>query len=497
MLLTQTSKLSAQFEEGKTVAFGFHYHTKSIIRFMNSLFTKVLSRNNIVFLQHTVETVLREMIVNAVKANSKRVYFKLQNLDINNANDYTKGMEGFKSFIINEQDRVQDELKKGAYKVNFFLTKVPDGLKVFIRNNVPLHKDEITRINSRIEKAKKYDNFADIYTDISDSSEGEGLGIPLTVLFLRNSGIGEDSFKVSSSDSLTQSSLHIPYELQPREVRTQILEQILDDINELPTFPENITRLQEMCRNPEITIRQIADTVSSDPSISSSVLRLSNSAGFVTVKRIENVQEAIKIIGLKNLASILISSSAQKIMNERYSSFKKIWEHSSRVAYYARYIALISGRAKLLDRVFLGGMLHDLGKIVLLSTNSKIAELIGDIAKNREMRNSTVIEEVAIGIGHNTIGQLIARKWNMPEYLIESIRTHQSPLNSPEEYREIVSVIYLANKLCAIEEKRFDYFYFEDSILQLFNLETQELLTDFHEDMQNKYTEEQALLFNN
>lgn len=494
MLLSQTSQLSAQVEEGKTVAFAFQYHNRKIIQFLNSLFTKILSRNNIVYLQKTVETVLREMIVNAVKANSKRIYFKVQDLNINDLRDYTRGMEDFKDFIVDKQDLVEAELKKSAYKVELFVKKTNEGIKIFIRNNVPIHPDELHRIKTRIEKAKEYENFADVYNDLTDTIEGEGLGLLLTILFLRNSGIGENSFKVISDGKVTQSSLTIPYELRPIEIRSEIQGQIMEDVKELPTFPENIIELQRMCKDPEISIKQLAERVIMDPAVTASVLKLANSAGFMTMNRTEKMDDAIKIIGLKNLNAILISASARKIMDERYSSFKEIWNHSTRVAYYSRYIAMKTNYVKLAENVFLAGMLHDLGKIVLLSTNSRIADWIGDIAKNRELRTSTVIEEVAIGISHNTIGELIAQKWNMPDYLIEAIRNHHSPLDAKKEFEDIVAIVYLANELCSIEEKRFDFFYFEESVLEKFDLLKEDKFQAFHEELKEQYLQDQERL---
>ena len=53
-------------------------------------------------------------------------------------------------------------------------------------------------LKSRVDKAREYTDFSDIYMDIADDQEGEGLGIPLTILFLKNSGIGDTSFSIVS-----------------------------------------------------------------------------------------------------------------------------------------------------------------------------------------------------------------------------------------------------------------------------------------------------------
>jgi HD-like signal output (HDOD) protein len=342
--------------------------------------------------------------------------------------------------------------------------------------------------------AKKINNFSEAYGEIADDIEGEGLGIILTLLFLRNSGIGEDSLQIESSENSTESSLFIPFEPKPQSITSIIQTRILEEIKELPALPESIVELQEMCHVPDIEFSRIAQKISLDPSLSASVLKLSNSAGFITRNRIENILDAIKVIGLRNLKAILIASSARKIINQKYSTFKKIWEHCNRTAFYARAIAVKFGYSRISDCVFLSGLLHDLGKIVLLSANSSLAEWISEITKNRELRTSTVIEEVSIGISHSSIGELIAERWNLPGYLVDTIKYHHSPLfieNS--ENREIVFITYIANQICSIEEQRFSYFFIEDEILGMFNIRNENEFNELHDELKQKYSEAQLL----
>ena len=106
MIASKTSQLAAQFEIGETVCVSFHYHNKFNITFLNSLVTKVLSRSNMIHLRDTVVTVLKEIIVNAVKANSKTHFFKLNNLNIADRTDYDLGMRDFKTFIIQQKEGI-------------------------------------------------------------------------------------------------------------------------------------------------------------------------------------------------------------------------------------------------------------------------------------------------------------------------------------------------------------------------------------------------------
>jgi len=487
MSLNKTSVLSSQVLNGEPVKLTFHYNNRDINRFLNSLFTKILSHSDMLYLQGTVENVLREMIVNAVKANSKRIYFKKSNLDILDPEHYEQGMESFKSYMTDSIDELPEELKQNGYKVELVLKKDNSGFRIIVRNNSGILPFEQERIKMRIDKAREYNDFAEIYMDIADDQEGEGLGIPLTMLFLKNSGIGDKSFSIVSDGSVTQSAFTIPLKTQSCAVTRVIEVKIVNEVRDLPTFPEHIIELQSLCRKDNVTIGELAKRISLDPSLAASVLKLSNSAGFITSKKIESIVEAVKIIGLKNLNSILIASSAKKIMDERFSSFKDIWSHCNKAAFYSRLLAQKCGLNKISDMVFLSSLLHDLGKIILLSANKELTDQIERISSNRQMRTSTVLEEVSMGVSHSTIGKMIAEKWNFPNYIREAISFHHSPLQASEENRDVVFMTYLANSLCLIEEKKFDFFYLEDEVLKRFDLESEEKFNAMHENFKIQY----------
>lgn len=490
MIVSKTSQMASDFDKGETIALSLSYHNKSVIRFISSVITKILARNNMVFLQDAILTILKEIIVNAVKANSKRLYFNFQNLDMLDEEEYLQGMEGFKSFIVDNQDFVEDELKKSDYKVIIYLKKFEAGFSIHVQNNAPIHPEEMNRIKQRLQKARTYNDFSEVYCDVTDESEGEGLGLVLTILFLRNTGIGVNSLQISSNDRITDTSLVVPFQLKPVTVLNKIQQQILNEVRDLPTFPENILELERLCANPEIDYRVISDKISLDPSLSVSVLKLSNSASFITRRRIETILEAINLIGMKNLRAIIIASSARRILDERYSSFRQVWDHCNKTAFYGRQLALRLGCSKVAQNVYLASLLHDLGKIVLLSTSSALSEWMFTLVRNRGMRTSTVIEEVSIGISHSSIGEQIARKWNLPPYLVEAIQWHHAPLNCNNDYRDIVYLTYIANKMCSIEDKRYDFYFFEEEVLDLYNLNNEKTFNALHLELQNAYKDQ-------
>lgn len=464
-------KINDQIEKGEKVSLEFKFADPLKIMMINSIMAKELAKMDHIFLLNSVVTIIREVVVNAMKANAKRVFFYKNRIDIRDPQEYQKGMVRFKNEIIGEFEVIEEDLNSSDYFVR--TTFIPDDekLSVHVTNNSPVLPEELKRIEMRIEKAKKYSDFSDAYDEIEDDSEGAGLGIVLTILFLKNMGIDPDMFSLKSNGKVTQTSLVIPKKLRPQELVSNIRDEIINDVEGIPTFPKNIIELQRLCNDPESSIELIAEKIMLDPALATDVIKLSNSAGFVPGKRIETAAEAVKTIGLKNVDAILVASNARRILDERYSNYEEIWKHCNKTAFYARYIAGILKKQGMTENAFMAGLLHDLGKIVLLSTNVELVKKIAATVKNRRMITSTVMEEISIGISHSEIGELISRKWNFPDYLVESIRYHHAPLSSSPQYRGLVEAVYLANMMVGVQDRRYYYYYCDDGILERFGIE--------------------------
>jgi putative nucleotidyltransferase with HDIG domain len=297
---------------------------------------------------------------------------------------------------------------------------------------------------------------------------------------------------VPESDSFLV-SIAIPLNLKKREITSGIKESILEDVRSLPTFPENILELQAMCNNPEETLEAISEKISLDPSLTAEVLRLSNSAFFTPGKRVKKINDAVLLIGLNNLNSILIAAASRKILDRRYRRFEQVWDHCNRTAYYARYIAQEKGYGRIADSAFIAGLLHDIGKIVLLATDIKLVNRIAEIVRNRRIRTTAILEEVSIGISHSTIGALIAERWNFPDELVESIRYHHAPLDPGIHHRDLVMIVYLANQMCNMETKEFDLIFFETDVLGKFGIGSRADFDAFFKRLRNRYFREENL----
>ena len=79
------------------------------------------------------------------------------------------------------------------------------------------------------------------------------------------------------------------------------------------------------------------------------------------------------------------------------------------------------------------------------------------------------------------------KKWNFPEYINEAIEFHHSPLNSDARYRDVVFATYLANAMCLLEERKFDFLYMEDEVLKFFSISSEEIFNNLHSKLKSLY----------
>ena len=193
-LTLRSSKMNTEFE---------HY----LLVVIKEILDKVANGNYVDMLY----TIIKELAINAVKANQKRIFFEDNQLDIANTEDYEKGMTLYKSKF--SESMVTEYGKKcqirGIYiQINFRYNQ--DGLCVEVINNTPVIKVEEVRLREKMRKSMEYNDIAEFYMDNMDNTEGAGLGIALTMILLKNEGVDPNLFRIITRPTETIARLEIP-----------------------------------------------------------------------------------------------------------------------------------------------------------------------------------------------------------------------------------------------------------------------------------------------
>jgi len=419
---------------------------------------------------------LKELVVNANKANTKRVYFTEKNLDISNEDDYAKGMLTFKDETLsNIQYYFGKQKEAGLYIKIVFQTK-SRALYIAIHNNVEITRKEQIRIFDRIARARAFESISEAFAVVLDQTEGAGLGIVILILMLKRIGLSEDVFDITVENGETIARLDIPFSDIHSEQLDMLTEAIVKEINSLPRFPENLVYLQKLIADPESKINNIARQVSTDPTLTAELLKLVNSPIYRVAKKIDNIEEAVKLVGMKGLRNLVYSYGTWKILGKRYSQMKELWNHLNQVALLAFGIARFFIREiKILEDVFVGGILHDLGKILICSLHPDVLDKITNFCKKKGISQS-LLEDLSVGLNHAETGALIAAKWNFPDQLVAVIRYHHEPSSADKEYMDVVYVVYLANFISNIEKNSLTFDQIDPVVKKHFKFVSQ---TDF------------------
>jgi putative nucleotidyltransferase with HDIG domain len=287
---------------------------------------------------------------------------------------------------------------------------------------------------------------------------------------LKKMGLDEDCFDILGTEKETIARLIIPLDETRVENLSALSSTIVNNINSLPQFPENILMVQKLISDPKSEMTDIARQISMDPALTADLLKIVNSAQYMLSKKVDSIAEAVKMVGIRGIKNLLYSYGTQKLLGDDTLDKKILWEHSYKTAFYAfNLVRNFRKDRNLLDDAYVGGILHDMGKIIFSNVHPALLKKIQGFCVEKGLPAST-FEDLSAGMNHAEIGALIAEKWNFPEGLVNSIRFHHDPSSAPEGNRDLVHTVYLANMFCEFETGGVAFDQFDPVVLENFGI---------------------------
>jgi putative nucleotidyltransferase with HDIG domain len=413
---------------------------------------------------------IRELATNAKKANTKRVYFSERGLNLSNPDEYREGMEDFKEITMgNITHFLQMQKDQGLY-IKLMMQLRENNIHIEIRNNAAVIHTELIRIQDRLARSRQYESLDEALSQVLDDSEGAGLGLVILVLMLKKIGLDENCFDIRSDDKETIARIMLPLDQVHIENISLLSEAIVKNIASLPQFPDNLVKIKQIIADSNADIATVAGQIATDPALTADLLRVVNSAHYMLIKRVDSISEAVKMVGRRGILNLLYSYGSQQILGSDSAEKKELWDHSYRTAFYAyNLVKNFKKDRDLLDDVYVGGILHDMGKIIFSNVRPKLLNRIKKFCAERNIPHST-FENLSAGMNHAEIGALIAEKWNFPDDLIAVIRCHHDPSSADERYRDLVESVYLANMFCEYEKGNVRYEQFDGGALASYGI---------------------------
>ncbi len=230
------------------------------------------------------------------------------------------------------------------------------------------------------------------------------------------------------------------------------LEKVESAVNFLPPIPVVVLELLKALDDADVDLNTLSKIISKDPAMSINVLKVANSAFYRLPYKVDTIDYAVRILGMKEITMICIACGAYSSLkttgsphNFDYSAF---WKHSVTTGVIARRLSRELGMENQAI-VYLCGLLHDIGKIVL----HRVAQDIYAMAVQSVDNDGLTIlqaEKQFLGESHDTVGGLIMEKWKLPGEFVAVARYHHSPMSAPEGNRDSVALQYLSDRLAKL-----------------------------------------------
>lgn len=228
------------------------------------------------------------------------------------------------------------------------------------------------------------------------------------------------------------------------------LQKLINSIPLLPTLPETYSQVRSCISEDEIDIERMAEAISQDISLSSTLLRWGNSALFGQRFLVDTIKKAIIVLGTDIVENLVLSESAFSAVKSPatiisgfdINHFKK---HSIATATIARLLIkfIHSSNVGMQDRAFIAGLLHDMGKLFLANFLPEQFQQAIDLANKNQISLSTA-EKSLYQTDHAQLGAMLAEWWSLPPFLVEAIRLHHQPRTTPVE-TEVSAATYVGN----------------------------------------------------
>ena len=227
------------------------------------------------------------------------------------------------------------------------------------------------------------------------------------------------------------------------------LEMLIMTASDLPTIPVVATKVMQLIESENATAEEIARVVSSDPAVAARVLKISNSSFYGCQRQIQTLSHAIMVLGFSTLKSLVVAASVKQVYKPYGLTEKMLWEHSFGAGLAARIIAK-STRTVNEEEAFLGGLFHDIGKIIMNTMDHQKFQTVMEICYNEGISFSDAEQQI-YPYRHSEVGALVIKKWNFPEILMNAVAQHHRFEFVEEEDPYLIRlscVVGLANLFC-------------------------------------------------
>lgn len=208
------------------------------------------------------------------------------------------------------------------------------------------------------------------------------------------------------------------------------LQEILSDIEDLPSIPETLIEILKVLDDPDSGPSDLAEVVRLDAPLMAKVLRLANSPYYSSRGDIADINRCVAVLGYRTVRQVAICVSVATNLvgavsrSEGQMDYRELWRHSVVTAAIAKHLAQMVGYPDP-EEVFTAGLLHDVGKFILeMHDPESYAKVFMERADKR--LPLVEVEEETFGFSHDVMGQAFAESWRFPEIMRKVFGEHHT-----------------------------------------------------------------------
>jgi putative nucleotidyltransferase with HDIG domain len=227
---------------------------------------------------------------------------------------------------------------------------------------------------------------------------------------------------------------------------------LLDKVEVLPPSPSLLPRLLPALMDVDANFDEVVEMIALDPALTAKLLQICNSAFFGATEPVTNVRDAVSQAGYQAiylLAAMISSGDCFQMPASASLDGKRLWKHSVTAAYGAKFAAESAGAESGL--LFTAGLLHDIGKVVLIRAHGEEYGLL----RLRALQTGASPLQAEIkryDYSHAEVGACLLGRWQLPAPLVAAVRFHHNPSGAGESQR-LAACVCLGNYLAHTEEQ--------------------------------------------
>lgn len=213
----------------------------------------------------------------------------------------------------------------------------------------------------------------------------------------------------------------------------------------LSALPEIYFKINDVINDPESSFGDVAEIISNDVSLSVRLLKIVNSSFYNFPLGIDTISHAVSIVGTQQLRDLALATmvlTAFEGIPEDFVNMKDFWRHSVACGVSAWIIAT-NCREDNPERYYLTGILHDVGRLIILENHPEKAREIMERCRS-ENKIAFETEREILGFDHGPVGAALLTSWKLPSTLAEVVKNHHNPLED-SEYPLETSILNLAD----------------------------------------------------